>query len=451
MKNDIKEILSTFPITIEAPHTMQAVNEAINLYSGTMSLQQRNITSDFISGRIFLAWLPIPETLFEIENFDRLVRLEDAEIKTSGTELSYPVSVLSSTIPNGPCRGCVNDWEEPHDILVDEIRFHLPNFHSYIGAPVRDAEGAFWRGRLSLRHDPWSVVLDKIYHADRLKKTLEAEGGFLFTNTGSISHASQQKFSLLKGIELLDALYYFFSFARGDWCGPTLPIAFKDGDKVWSQVTPPRLRSWRYRRSWFPTNEYKQVDPICHAFSGFLSRWNTPTWQRPLRNAIHWYVEANSNAGGVEGGIILTQTALELLSWLYLVEDLETKQFEAKAFDKKKAKERIALFLQALSITIEIPQDLNELCSSARHLNIPDGPAILASLRNSIVHPHKENRDTIENVGIKTRIEALSLALWYLEMSLLRLFRYDGLYYSRLKSGVNTVIRQRVPWEENQE
>jgi hypothetical protein len=45
-----------------------------------------------------------------------------------------------------------------------------------------------------------------------------------------------------------------------------------------------------------------------------MNVWLDDTWEEVIRVAIHWYIEANAQAGSVEGSIVQTQTAFELLA-----------------------------------------------------------------------------------------------------------------------------------------
>jgi hypothetical protein len=327
------------------------------------------------------------------------------------------------------------------------VVFHLPNFHHYIGDSIRDAESATaWKGRLVLKHGLWIIYLDEVPGADQLRKLLRADGGFAITHIGSIQLEGGARFALAEAVDILDALYYYFSFARGIWCGPLLPISFDSGVKKWSRREPPRLREWRERRSWFPELDYGVVQPLSEAFSGFIGLWKAPLWREPIKNAVHWYIEANANAGGVEGGIVLVQAALELLSWVYLVEDKASKVMSANKFNNFQAEDRITSLLQKLSISTEFPMELLTLNSQAAALGANDGVGFLVNLRNAIVHPKRSKRQKLTKAGVSARTEALTLGLWYLELALLRLIGYHGVYWSRLRSGSNREVRDAVPW-----
>lgn len=446
MNEEIQRLLLQMPQSLEALYTTSSLNEAVELYSGELILRL-NGTEMSGDGRIFFKWLPAPTALFEIDSLIGLVPLDDGDIYLPALSYSCPVSVLYSTLPGGPCGGSVKDGRVPASGMADQVVFHLPNFHHYIGDSIRNADltGA-WRGRLVLKHDLWRIYLDAVPGANQLRKLLKADGGFAITNVGSIQLEGNTRFSLAEAVGILDVLYYYFSFARGIWSGPLLPVAFDSGIKKWSRWEPPRIREWRGRHSWFPELDYGVVQPLSDAFSGFIRLWDDALWKEPIKNAVHWYIEANTDAGGVEGGIVLVQTALELLSWVYLVEDETSSVMSANRFNKVPAEERLVTLLQKLSIPTEMPEQLLALKSAATALGAEDGVGALVSLRNAIVHPKKSKRQKVTEVGVSARIEALTVGLWYLELALLRLIGYNGVYWSRLRSGNNEQIRDTVPW-----
>src|SRR5215216_881943 len=242
MDEEIQRTLLQMPQSLEALYTTSTPNETVELYSGELILRQNGREMSG-SGRIILKWLPTPRALFEIDYLAGLVKLEDAEIYVPALNYFSTVSVLSPTLLSGPCSGSVRDGRSPIDGFADQVAFHLPNFYEYKGEFIRSSDMTrAWRGRLVLRHGLWSIYLDALPDAGQVRKLLEADGGFALTNIGSIQREDGARFALTEAVDILGALYYYFSFSRGIWCGPLLPIAFDSGVKVWSQWAPPRLR-----------------------------------------------------------------------------------------------------------------------------------------------------------------------------------------------------------------
>jgi hypothetical protein len=73
-----------------------------------------------------------------------------------------------------------------------------------------------------------------------------------------------------------------------------------------------------------------------------------------------------------------------------------------------------------------------------------DGPEVSAVVRNSLVHPSNASKRAMTVPVIS---EAWDLAMWYLELSLLNLFSYRGVYCNRLKAaaGIWPAV-EPVPW-----
>lgn len=237
----------------------------------------------------------------------------------------------------------------------------------------------------------------------------------------------RQAFAKRKADDLRTALYYFFSFCRGIWCGPVLAVGELQGETTWLQWVPSRVASWWHRGSWWRQLEVRQLSSVAPAFSGFMRLWNRGLWREPLKNCLHWYVEANSNAGGLEGGIILIHTALALLSWLVMVEDPRTRAYSEKKFDSFSAGDRIRHLLTTLRMPCGVPAgELPELAAALPGLGARDGVGAIVAIRNDVVHPRRKRRTHLLRTGSSGRIEALTLGLSLLETALLRLFGFRG-------------------------
>jgi hypothetical protein len=210
---------------------------------------------------------------------------------------------------------------------------------------------------------------------------------------------------------------------------------------IWQQLGSWKLGSWKDVSSWFPCFE---TGDVTKAWNGFSHLWHRADWQYPLKIAVHWFVEANSGAGANEGSIVLTQTALELLGWALLVEDQHL--FSTAQFDSLRGADKIRQLLRHLGIPENIPPQLKNLRAEAVPLKASDGPAVFVAIRNGIVHPKKAKRDAIAKMLPLARWEARQLGLWYLELAILRLSSYTGVYYNRLKNGYVSAMKEKVPW-----
>lgn len=65
--------------------------------------------------------------------------------------------------------------------------------------------------------------------------------------------------------------------------------------------------------------------------------------------------------------------------------------------------------------------------------NLLDCAGCITAIRNRITHPKRKGKSTtILKYSPEERTEAYILSKWYLELCLLRLFGYDGVYANRL-------------------
>jgi hypothetical protein len=151
------------------------------------------------------------------------------------------------------------------------------------------------------------------------------------------------------------------------------------------------------------------------------------------------------SAGGVEGGIILVQAALELLGWTQLVE--ETKSLSGQGYEKLAAADKLRLLLSSCSIPLSIPATQTELVSAAKTYGWTDGPQATTEIRNALVHSNPTKRKKVLSVDPALTYEAYEVSLWFLELILLRFFDYRANYSCRVSAArwrVEAV--QVVPW-----
>lgn len=446
-------------IPVETAYEIANPNSSIELYNGYMNLIQSNRTFA-AEGSIQLKWLPSPRVKFDIPRITHGIRTGNATIELSGFNTPYDVyvtNVHSSFISGADnvvsCSGLLmRDAVLKHrinDDSCDEVLFHLPNFRWFLGSPIGD-DTYQWAGRLYLNNGEWEVILDQLENFDEIVKSLKDQGGFAFTHTGILKKCGGNKFSLEQASDKLIALHYFFSFVRGAWCIPMLQIGSADGEVNWEIWDAPNLTPWKYVSSWFNDVEPKTID---ETFKGFIILWGDRDWRETIKTAVHWYVEANICAGGVEGSIVLTQTALELLAWVHLIETSKTPAYSIKDFKRLQADKKIQLLLENMKIPENIPEELNELRKFRGRLRERkkqkyNGPQMFTFIRNQIVHDRTSNPDKIPDISTDVRIETWELGLWYLELVLLFLCGHRGNYYRRYLHGCHDDVIACVPWAE---
>jgi hypothetical protein len=432
--------------SLEPVYTTPSPNASIRLYDGEIELDQ--------SGRVFKApasiklnWLPSTRIEFEILNLPvepmkapdtgiaklgipKLPLYSDAHVNR--VSCSYTSGKEHGEVPliRGQLLGEPTISSAP---TCSEVLFHLPNFKSIAG------------GRLHLKNDEWDVLIRPIDNITDLTECLSDQGGFGLTHVGTLKRIDGGQFNKDQASDNLDAIYHLLSFIRGLWCGPILPIG-RTADKIsWQIWTDPRLTPWKFVSSWFFDFESEEIN---EAFIGYMKKWADLNWNEPIRLAIHWYTEANIGAGGVEGSIILIQAALEMLSWVYLLEAPGAcKPCTRADFSNNRlwpASRKIGRLLDAMKIPKKIPDELKELQKANTDAKI--GPEMFTYIRNRIVHATEEDRAKLGSISFEARIEAKELGLWYVEMALLSLFGFTGHHYVRFRHGEPGDRVAYVPW-----
>lgn len=429
----------TVPETpVPRPYPDFALNEPIALYEGSIELAGGGSVLRRGPGRVHLEWLPSLRIAYELDGLPRgdpiytgevILRLPDLDPVAEAPATINRVLVgtgLVSGVLSGPL---VVGRSDP----VSAVRFQVPNTRGWLGGGLTDGRSV-WAGRTALEGGPWRVTLDARVDEKDAVDELKSRGGYRFTYVGQIERIDAGLMTLDESRGALAGVHHFLALARGFWTPPLLPVGFDTtGREVWRELASAHATPWRATESWFA---HQKPDALVEAFPGFVQRWLDPDWRQTLELAIVWFVEANAPTWA-ENSLVLSQAALELLSWVVIVEEL--KRETRASFKKKRAHQRIRDLLLWAQLPTSVPAELADVQTFAPG---KDGPGSLALLRNAIVHG---DRARIFASDLGARIQLRTLALWYLELVLLRLFNFNGDYLSRIESGAVWDVKP-VPW-----
>jgi hypothetical protein len=272
---------------------------------------------------------------------------------------------------------------------------------------------------------------------------IEDQSGNAITHVGELVKRDGSSFAISSAEGMLEELFQWLSFCRGNWVAPILSVGFDDS----GQITRKSWNDWSFRRcervpTWLNRNSSESLE---QSFPGFSARYRDSIWAGPIKRAIAWYVECNRRASGLEAAIILCQTALELLGWASLAQD--NKVLSQKGFQDLPAADKIRLLLASFDIPLMIPTYLTALQQVAKEYNWSDGPECLVGIRNALVHPQPRNMLKVESVSSLAFYEVWNLGMWYLDLILLRLFEYKAIYLNRLKRECTyEEALESVPW-----
>jgi hypothetical protein len=169
--------------------------------------------------------------------------------------------------------------------------------------------------------------------------------------------------------------------------------------------------------------------------------WSLDDWREALHEVIYWYLNANYSSRGIDAGIILTQAAIERLSYQFAVK--EKRLVTSEGFKNLWASDKFRLLFSSLEIPLDIPPETPVIQTLANNQKMKwlDSPHALTEIRNSLVHPEHKKRGQLSDAYY----EAWNLGLWYLEMGILAICGYNGTYGNRLKQRRVGQV-ESVPW-----
>jgi hypothetical protein len=427
-------------------YQIEKPNQTILLYEGPLEITHR-ATVVKGNGKLRFIWFPYPQVEFELSNDDPLFSpfFNDVPGETflSLPELRDKTKVFVSGAYQGGnyLNRITGNPKEPivtgsgQDLTY--VLFHLTNFHNFIGP---DKSMSLLQ-RIIFEAEGWKVTVDQLETTKTIVDLLKSQGGYAITHVGKLERSDKTTFTADEACEFLEALSFFLSFSRGFWVFPLLLVGYNRSDEAtWQKWDSAKSSPWQNVQSWFLEPRTRKV---AEAFPGFLRWWQD--WGEPAELAIYWYVGSNTQAGGVEGSLVLEQTAFELLAWVLLVQ--ERRILSAGGFSKLSASDKLRLLLSQLSIPLEVSPSLPNLAQLSKSRDWNDGPEATTWVRNGIVHPKPKMGQKALLSSSSVRVEAWNLGMWYLELILLKLFNYEGPYFNRLRQGFHFWgDGEPVPW-----
>lgn len=438
MENSL--IPESVPVELTPVYRTDSVNGPVELYTGPLELtiNDKSVSGD---GVISWEWVPVPRVSFRMGNCtstppipfsNGILKMSDGRtgtIRPTRVTLSGGENAKAPTV-----EGIMEPVEFGCGAALKSAIFHVPNFQSYLGTGVCDQGRRQLRSaRAVIESDEWQVTFDEVRREKdgsgrSFSEQIQDTGGFGITHVAKLERRGGDSFSSADAKEVEEALFWFLSFCRGSWVAPLLAVGLDvDGNRSWEEWRDWKVERWRRVRSWFDT---PSCAGLVEAFPGFVRRRKDATWKEPIELAIHWYVESNMCAGGVEGGTILAQAAFELLAWTFLVED--RRVLSEDGFQKLPASDKLRLLLSSCAIPLPIPSSMCELSNAALAFNWEDAPQAMTEVRNALVHANPKKRKKVLGGDAGPRHEAWWLSLWYLELVLLWLFDFRGKYSNRL-------------------
>jgi len=444
MSKQLRDQFQDTPLGNISPVLMDDPNELIKIYSGdfTIKAQEKNYN---LKGEILFKWFPYMSVKFKgsfTEDLNpRLILLDEYEIEIEKKVIGK-ITITSIHLNDKPT--CAGEgkrfvWGE-NTISVTEVIFSIPNMREFLGDPVKEVTTTglkMQKSRLILDDKPYRITLDKLPDYKERKSKLEENGGYLINYAGKIT----KKKDAIRLSELQnwhDRFHHFLYFLNGRRVAPMFYTGIFEDQYVWTDYSSYTVDTYKFVNCW---SDILFVNDLPQLWKSYNKLWKDDLDKDFLITAIHWYVEANSDAGMVEGSIILIQTALELIyNWL-IVEN--QKIIIGSDADGMSAANKIRLLIFQFKISSAIPPAFKEL---AKIQNVQDGPEVFVKIRNALVHGQETKRAELKKITSKAQYQALQLGIWYVELGLLYILGYKGKYNNRASGKQWRDTGELVPW-----
>ena len=397
--------------------------------------------------RVVLALSPTPDIRFELLVDSPAIHrvLVDRGLENKPVVVELPTGLPVSVIPYGstlvPLDSDISGIDTGE--ALHSVRFGLINFPDFMKQgftePYTSADGrqGFQVSRtVQLTGNPWLIEIRAVHNRKQIQKSLSGQHGFGLTHWGSIRRNDGKAFSKEAVQTLISALGLFLSFARGSYCGITLVKGLDHaGEPAWENWGVSNVEPWEGHRSWFDSRNGRSLEDV---FPGFWIQYQDYRQDGRTRIALEWYLESNAQKA-LHSSIVLTQAALERLTYVRVGRKLSGRHLGRK--DSEKVGEWIARALADIRVDCQIPRSYVEL-EHLRSVNgFAHGPHTLVKIRDDLIH--EEMRHDILSAEVYS--QARELGLWYVEMLLLKLFNYNGLYGNRLTQQWRGQV-EVVPW-----
>lgn len=347
-----------------------------------------------------------------------------------------------------PVTGLIDDANS-ETAEIAEVTASIVNFRFFRSKSsndnysLRDDEGVYFLGSTHFNVSGVDVEIRCTKDTDRAFKRLCEDGGFAVTHLLILKSVNSEMMSPKELKKLLANLHKTLSFANGAWVGIHDIKGFDAlGNLTYLPITTYSCTRYQGRFGWFDSHHGNSLMAFAPKLFEMLDNEETA---EIFERALYWYIRANNSEGtGIDTGIILATTGLELLV-KYSIERFEVNVISSR----KKKPPHLGDKVRAVALHHNIPINIDDLTSpqafKLQQSNVWDDiPAAIVQYRNDLVHPTaKIKSDSPHTITI----EIWRLSVWYLELLILRMISYNDVYSNRLKANWVGEV-ELVPWAQ---
>ncbi len=378
-----------------------------------------------VPATVYFSLSPRPNMMFKLND----VRQALAIVST----LREFGKVSKVCLPDSSAKFQVIEVESNIDLEGRIAKTFIPNEYPFTlidtGEPIKSVEFTLINclslskcKNTNLTVKQWTIEITSIKN-ESVKKSQNQYSEYRITHTGKLLRSDGHTFTSEEAKVQLKILQLFLSFARGGSCGIGTAAGIDNkGNFAWKYfLVGLPIHRWLSLDSWSKHN-YFNIDLHAEAFSGFWhelkDKLNVNEEEDPIYLALYWYLRANQSDSPYTS-VVLAQIALERLSSIIL-SDFEWIKMTS-------LKRRLKLALQKCNINLNVPLVFSGLSSTKKDEQC--APALLVDIRNHLIH---SNRNEKNNFSFKDYLQAKDLGLWYVELLLLWIFKYQGQYSNRI-------------------
>lgn len=454
MTDSLEDIFKDYPLQIEIPVTMDNPNDVIEFYSGKFLLKNGEVEI-LVEGQMLYEWTPSKGAYFhgttvsnENSVIKNLAKINDYDIIVDGLIIGKGFVSKQHFDPSGiKVTGPFSNQVVSGDasISVSVVHFAFPNLREFAGGPTQyshDESLTVSNGRHVFDYEKYELVLDRLYDYEERRKALILDGGYHLLYAGELKK-KEGSITLDEAREILFEFSSFMTFLNGRNTAAMFATGIHEGKILWQDFTDYHTDSYRNVTTWPNVNEITSFND-CHL--RFVELWKNEENRSFLHSAISWYCMCNGDSSPRESALIMAQATLELLyNWLLI----ETKGLIlGKDAENLNASNKIRLLLSQIGISYEAPAHFKHLSEYIEKTDeLSDAPDAIVGIRNAVVHGQLGKRKKVWEMHYRTKYEALQLCVWYIELALLYILGFDGLYLNRCSENrVESQRRERVPW-----
>jgi hypothetical protein len=377
MTNDSN--IDLIPKAIAPPAILDLESGQLNVWTGKTTMRSNAVTIQG-EGRIYFDLLPFPDFRFEFTSDEN--RLKQAflfsTISDWEMECGLPIGAIKcgNTSFDKLCSGTIYEQilTRENEALYTKVKFLVINGPVVQGECVQLDGNAFY-GRISAGIGDCKVIVDPISRESQERRCI-----FKPTHVVECQFTEAKSLSYIDGLR--DDLFRTLSLMKCRWVGLLGPwLTSADSQAITLRLSVTKTMRNGGAISWY----HKSVgDCFAELAPKMLEAFADKKRGESLKTALHWLVESEQCAGGIEGAMILQQSALECLAWLAIV--IDRRICSVSGFKDLPAADKIRWLLSLHSIDCSIPQKCSSIRAYAKANNLQDLVDTFVNVRNALVH-----------------------------------------------------------------